>query len=357
MRLSGRGSPGISSSQEKITMRRRRLLALVIGSVALGVGAGPAMADEPLAGQAAGQLALNGQSAQSSANSTQIAPSNTNINVRVLSPGDNGSVSQGNSSIAESAAGNLNDTQQSVGQSQSGTGGSAIQEAGQAAANKQWAGSRADSVQVHPTNTNVSVRVLSPGDDGDVSQSNESKAKSVAFNANNLDQSTDQEQAGHGCKCGSTGVQAAGQEALSKQDAASSAQSKQVKPENKNLSVRVLSPGDDGAVEQRNESGAFSKAFNTNDTTQDIEQTQGGSRCGCYGATGVQAAGQKAANWQDAASSAESKQIYPSNESLGFRLGSHGGGGGLTQSNASFAASLAANKNELGQAITQTQGT
>src|SRR5215210_4882632 len=137
MRLSGRGSPGISSSQEKITMRRRRLLALVIGSVALGVGAGPAMA-EPLAGQAAGQLALNGQSAQSSANSTQIAPSNTNINVRVLSPGDNGSVSQGNSSIAESAAGNLNDTQQSVAQSQSGTGGSAIQEAGQAAANKQW---------------------------------------------------------------------------------------------------------------------------------------------------------------------------------------------------------------------------
>ena len=102
-------------------MRRRGLLALVIGSVALGVGAGPAMADGALAGQAAGQLALNGQSAQSSANSTQIAPSNTNINVRVLSPGDNGSVSQGNSSIAESAAGNLNDTRQSVGQSQSGT--------------------------------------------------------------------------------------------------------------------------------------------------------------------------------------------------------------------------------------------
>jgi hypothetical protein len=338
-------------------MRRHRLLALAIGLATLGVGAGPAMADEPFAGQAAEQVAASDQSANSSANSTQIAPSNSNINVRVLSPGDNGSVDQSNTSAAESFAGNANETDQSVEQSQSGTGGTALQEAGQLAANKQSAESTADSVQVHPKNTNISVRVLSPGDDGDVTQSNESEAKSGALNKNELDQSIEQEQGGDdgGCHCGSTAIQAAAQAAYSKQDADSAAESKQVKPENKNLSVRVLSPGDDGNVDQSNESAAFSEAVNKNDTDQDIGQSQYGSDCKCYGSTGIQAAAQKAVNWQDADSSAESKQLYPSNKSLSFRFKSYGDGGNLTQSNASLAASLAANWNELDQEVSQGQ--
>jgi hypothetical protein len=337
-------------------MRRPRLLALALSSVALGVGAGPAMAQVPVEGQVAEQVAVSGQAADSSANSTQIAPSNSNIDVRVLSPGDNGSVNQSNSSTAESFAGNANDTDQSVEQSQSGVGGTAIQEAGQAAGNLQSAVSEANSQQVHPSNSNVSVRVLSPGDDGDVSQSNESKAKSGAFNENELDQSIDQDQAGSGCRCDSTGIQAAGQEPYSKQHADSSARSTQVKPKNENLSVRVLSPGHDGDVDQSNESTALSKAFNANDTTQSIDQSQYGSECGCHGSTGIQAAGQKAVNWQDADSSAESKQFYPSNENLAFRLKSYAFGGDVTQSNASLAASFAANRNGLDQSIAQTQG-
>jgi hypothetical protein len=338
-------------------MRRHRLLALAVSFAALGVGAGPAMADEPFAGQTAEQLAVSGQSADSSANSTQIAPSNSNINVRVLSPGDNGSVDQSNSSTAESFAGNANDTEQSVDQAQSGVSGTALQEAAQGAVNKQSAESDADSVQVHPKNTNISVRVLSPGDDGNVSQSNESKAKSGAANANELDQSISQAQAGDGCRCDSTSIQAAGQAAFSKQDADSDAESKQVKPENKNLSVRVLSPGDDGDVNQSNESAAFSKAFNKNDTDQDIEQSQYGSApCKCYGSIGIQAAAQKAVNWQDADSSAESKQFYPSNKALSFRFKSYGDGGDVTQSNASLAASLAANWNDLDQEVNQVTG-
>ena len=75
-------------------MKRNRFVALVVSAAALGVGAGPAMADAPASGQVSEQTAANEQSAQSGATSTQYGPSNTNISVRVLSPGDNGSVTQ-----------------------------------------------------------------------------------------------------------------------------------------------------------------------------------------------------------------------------------------------------------------------
>jgi len=340
-----------------ITMRRKGLLALVLSSLALGVGAGPAIAGEPFAGQAAEQVAENGQSASSSASSTQVAPSNTNIDVRVLSPGDGGSVSQSNSSSAESAAGNLNETAQSVEQSQYDAGAPAIQEAAQQAVNDQQAQSEATSEQVHPKNTNVSVRVLSPGDDGDVDQSNSSAAESAAYNGNETGQSIDQDQEGHGCGCGSTGIQAAAQEAISGQQADSSAESKQVEPQNRNVSVRVLSPGDDGDVSQSNDSAAASEAVNENGTAQGIEQSQHGSDCGCpHDSLGIQAAAQKAVNWQEANSSADSTQLYPSNKSLSFDFLGYGDGGDVKQSNSSLAESLAANRNALEQAVSQNQG-
>ena len=153
------------------------------------------------------------------------------------------------------------------------------------------------------------------------------------------------------------GIQAAGQEAYSKQKAESGAESKQVKPTNKNISVRVLSPGDDGDVSQTNSSTALSGAFNKNDTTQSIDQSQGGSRCNpCSSGVGIQAAGQKAFNWQHADSNAESEQIHPANKALSVRFKSPGGGGTLSQANSSFAGSLAANRNVLSQALGQTQG-
>ena len=348
---------------------RNRLLALAVTSLAFGAWAGPAVADEPVSGQTAEQVAGSHQQASSNANSTQIGPSNQNISVRVLSPGDNGSVTQSNDSVAESFAGNHNSTDQSVDQSQSGSGQTALQEAVQKAGNEQKADSEATSTQVKPKNQNISVRVLSPGDDGDVEQSNSSKAKSGAVNANETEQDVDQQQGKsrskehgsmeHGDHCGcddATGIQAAGQEAYNKQQADSSATSTQVKPKNQNISVRVLSPGDDGSVSQSNESVALSKALNHNKTDQDIEQKQSGSGCGCHGSTGIQAAGQAAFNWQRADSSAESKQLYPENKALSLRLKSHGGGGDLTQSNSSYAASFAANWNATEQDVDQSQG-
>ena len=371
---------------------RNRFLALAASGVVLALGAGPAMADPgDLAAQTAAQLAGNQQAAQSNATSTQYQPSNSNISVRVLSPGDDGAVSQENNSSADSNAANQNTTSQTADQSQSGSGGTALQEAVQKAGNAQQAVSNAESTQVKPSNRNISVRVLSPGDNGEVSQSNNSEAISNAENTNELSQTLSQDQSGgsccapkkappkkappekapenglgsyepHGdqhaspCCHGGTGIQAAAQEAYSKQYADSNAKSVQVKPSNSNISVRVLSPGDDGGVDQSNSSKAESTANNDNDTTQTLDQSQAAGGCGCHGGELIQAAAQAAFNWQGAKSNAESKQIEPSNKALSFRLKSWGGSGYLNQANDSYANSYAGNDNDLNQTLRQTQG-
>ena len=172
-------------------------LLLVLG---LGTTAAMATAPAPAAGpgtQAAGQSSTSGQKATSDATSTQTAPTNYNIPVRVLSPGDGGSVEQSNSSTALSVAANLNKTDQQIGQHQAGGGYSlapSVQAAGQDASNTQDATSSATSTQSHATNANIPVRVLSPGNDGSVEQSNSSFAGSLALNANALCQSIWQQQ-------------------------------------------------------------------------------------------------------------------------------------------------------------------
>jgi hypothetical protein len=159
------------------------------------------------------------------------------------------------------------------------------------------------------------------------------------------------------CGChGGVGIQAGGQAAYNKQQATSNAESKQIHPKNQNISVRVLSPGDDGDVSQSNSSTALSGAFNKNHTTQSLDQMQSSPLCGCSDGVGIQAAGQKAFNWQQADSNAESKQIHPANKAFSLRFKSEGDGGAISQSNSSFAGSLAANKNVLSQSLTQGPG-
>src|SRR5262245_46406212 len=320
---------------------KTRFLALIASGLLLGLVAGPAVANTPYAQQTSGQLAVNGQTATSNATSEQIRPSNTNISVRVLSPGNNGSVTQNNSSSANSVAGNHNSTGQTTNQTQSGSGsGTAVQDAGQLNVNQQTADSNAESTQIKPSNTNISVRVLSEGDDGDVNQSNTSSADSKAINKNDTTQGVSQDQSSScGCRperhpaddgygdpmtryadgqddggdhgdhgdSGPTAIQAAGQKAINEQDATSNAHSLQVEPSNRTISVRVLSDGNDGDVTQTNDSSATSKAKNKNSTSQTIDQTQSPS-CGCLegskdGPIAIQAAGQAALNCQHANSS------------------------------------------------------
>jgi hypothetical protein len=377
------------------TIMRHRLLALIVGM--LLVGAVPAAASASSFGeQTAGQDAGSMQSATSGAKSTQIAPSNDNISVRVLSPGDNGDVSQSNNSSAKSGAANANLTGQGTSQVQSagGAASKALQTAAQWAGNDQSANSKAESTQDHPSNENISVRVLSPGDDGSVDQSNNSEAKSFAGNENGTLQKTGQSQGGSGsgsvisparvistggkgdpcgCDSGSKAVQAGGQDAFNKQDAGSDATSKQIKPENQNDPVRVFSEGDNGSVDQSNNSEAKSFAGNLNLTKQDLEQSQAGMSgtsssglvnllrdpCGCLGgSTGIQAGGQDAFNKQDAMSFAGSEQLGASNDNEPTRVKhSDGSNGDVTQSNNSEAKSKALNLNKLLQFLQQLQGT
>ena len=311
--------------------------------------------------QAVGQAASNDQAASSQATSTQTKPTNSNISVRIDSPGNAGAVTQTNSSAAQSAAANLNKTDQAADQTQAGgaccagtSGGT--QAVGQKAVNTQDATSSATSTQTKPTNSNIAVRIDSPGNAGEVTQTNSSTAASLAVNANKADQSATQQQAGGACCTSGSGTQGAGQTATNDQSATSDATSTQYKPTNQNIPVRIGSSGNDGSVTQTNSSAAASAALNANTTDQSATQTQAGSAC-CTGTTGgTQAIGQAAWSEQDADSSATSSQSGASNTNTPVRIGSAGGGGSVEQTNASLAASAALNANKLDQSATQNQG-
>ena len=338
---------------------RSRLLAWTATVVLLSLtGTGTAMADDVASGQAVGQTAASEQAADAGASSTQVQPTNQNISVRVLSPGDNGAVSQSNTSAAEAVAANDNATQQAASQDAAGSGTQAV---GQEAQNTQAADADAQSKQHEPTNRNISVRVLSEGDDGSVQQDNTSSAAALAANANRTAQKADQDGGDDG------GTQAVAQKAKSEQEADADATSVQDHPSNVNAPVRVLSEGDGGDVEQANRSTAESAALNDNDTLQKAAQDQGdggaekGERehgCGCGSKHGVaiQAIGQKADSRQQAEADAESKQVGAKNLNAPVRVHGDGDDGDVRQSNESFAGAIAANENATGQFAQQAQG-
>jgi GTP cyclohydrolase II len=317
--------------------------------------------------QAVGQVAETIQKAKSQAESKQEKPSNSNISVRIHSPGDDGDVSQSNNSVAGSAAGNLAHTGQGVEQSQGGgeeakkgkcCGGSGVQAVGQEAKTIQVAESEAKSVQEHASNENIPVRIGSKGDNGSVEQSNNSAALSFAGNAAKTTQAVEQSQDG-GCGCHGDLVQAVGQKAITGQFAESEATSIQKGAKNSNTPVRIHSEGDDGDVEQSNNSIALSAALNAAKTEQLVGQSQGDG-CGCgdrhkSGGAKVQAVGQWAETWQKADSDATSVQWKPSNTNAPVREKSKGGGGSVSQSNNSLAASLALNLAATLQAVRQVQ--
>lgn len=293
------------------------------------------------AAQVIGQENGNRQAADADATSKQVEPSNDNIAVRVLSPGDGGKVNQSNSSDAGAKATNGNATTQ--GAEQVATpgdcrcrGGDVLQLIGQKNSSDQHADADATSEQIKPSNQNIAVRVLSPGKDGDVSQSNSSKATSYAGNANGTDQKAAQKVGGvaapmlereHcGCKDDSLVIQAIGQQNGSSQQADADATSKQKKPENLNLPIRVLSPGHGGSVSQSNSSAADAQAGNRNTTGQQATQQAGGRGCGCrHDDLVVQAIGQDNGNRQAADADATSEQWWASNANAPLSIGSgHG---------------------------------
>jgi len=337
--------------------------------------------------QVAGQAASNDQTADADATAFQVKPSNSASSIRVLSPGNDGDVSQSNSATAIGIAANLNKTDQTTDQSQggSGHGSDATQVAGQEASNHQNADADATAVQLKPSNTASSIRVLSPGNGGDVSQSNSTTAVAAGLNGNKTDQSIDQSQGGASAPSmlgektgykdpgkGSDSTQIAGQKATNSQTADADATAVQVKPSNTASSIRVLSPGNDGDVSQSNSATAVGIAANGNWTDQSIDQSQGGSyepscvRCeypgeksgydkSGHGSDYTQVAGQEASNHQDADAHATAVQLKPSNTNESIRVLSPGNDGDVSQSNSTTAVAAALNLNKTDQSIDQSQ--
>jgi hypothetical protein len=237
---------------------------------------------------------------------------------------------QDNSAVASGSAANANTT------SQSAAGGSASQEAITAQL-LPIAAAPALAPQAAPLNVNLPVRVLSGGEDGEVSQSNTAAADAQATNAN----ATSQEAAG------GPGTQTS-QRAATIQivpAAIAPAISGQVAPVNLNAPVRVLSPGDDGPVSQSNTAAADADAANVNATDQSVGAHKGKDPKDPKGGGQVEQTAVTAQVVPIAAAPALAPQLLPANVNAPIRLGSPGDNGAVWQDNTADASGQAANAN------------
>ena len=366
----------------------RKYFASVLGAMTLLLAAGAATAAAASPGvQVAGQSADSAQQATSASGATQIDPSNTNISVRVLSPGNDGPVTQSNTATSDASSTNSNSTTQDADQAQSAGG---IQATQQLTGNAQDAEALSHAYQSGATNYNIGVRVLSPGSDGAVTQSNDASSSAQSTNTNTTNQSSDQDQSGTsscGCapvtttvpSCGcepaaapavdapagqtevgsgsSPDVQSSDQEAENIQLAGAASSATQIDPQNVNSSVRVLSPGNDGSVSQSNSDSSTATASNANttDQTSDQDQYAGKGSCGCSSPTDVQFADQSAGNLQVAGAASEATQIGAENVNLPVRVLSPGSNGSVDQSNSVESTADSTNTNTTRQKSDQDQ--
>ncbi len=372
--------------------------------------------------QAVTQSATTAQQAAALSSAKQVQPQNVNVSIRINSPGDNGDVSQTNSVGSQANAGNLASTNQTAGQplqsgppswsfnppvptrgsdpwaaapstsgsaTQSNDAGSAanagndagtqqgsaqgascgcggstggVQSVDQSAGTEQSATAASKAVQVDPSNENVSIRINSPGNDGNVTQTNSVTSAANAGNAASTEQQASQGQAGKSCGCDAApasqdlqpqtatqpsattpdssdpaansaaapasssapSVQSVGQDASTGQSAIAGSAAVQTGASNANYPVRVNSPGNDGDVTQSNTVSSAANAGNAAWTTQKAGQSSGSS-CGC-GGTDIQAADQKAETAQGAL--ALSGAIQQFGDGKPSRCGCDGGNGG-----------------------------
>jgi hypothetical protein len=352
---------------------KRCLIVLTVCVLALVTWVQAAPAQVPVTGvQTGDQSAPSDQAALAASGAAQTQPSNTNVSIRVLSPGDDGSVSQTNSVDSDATASNENSADQDASQEQSSgsstgcctSGTTGVQTSSQSAANEQAAAALSLASQTGAKNTNVPIRVGSEGDNGDVSQTNSVESEATASNENSAEQSADQDQSsGSGsescCKSGSTGVQTADQKAENEQGAIAASKAEQSHPENTNVSIRVLSDGDNGDVKQTNSVDSEANASNSNSAEQSVDQEQssgsGSGSCCKSGSTGVQTAGQKADNDQKAIAASAAKQDHPKNTNISIRVLSPGDDGSVEQTNSVKSEANASNENSAEQSVDQDQ--
>ena len=334
---------------------RKMLLALVLVAVTALTAVSVSAAD-PGPIQVSGQSADTSQQAAAASSATQTNPSNTNISIRVLSPGNDGNVTQSNTAGSSAAAGNASNTTQGSTQS---AGGGAIQSSSQSASTSQLAAALSLASQTGAKNTNVPIRVLSEGNNGNVSQTNGVSSRADAGNAAATGQTASQTATGGsscGCSGGSAPIQLSDQSASTGQDAGALSHATQIDPSNTSVSVRVLSKGDDGNVSQANNVGSSALAGNLANTTQSSRQAAAAAPCGCDGTT-IQKAGQTAETGQEAAGLSAAAQADPSNEASPVRAVSGGNGGSTRQENTAGSSAAALNGAGTSQQGSQTAGT
>jgi len=320
--------------------------------------------------QSTSQSAPTEQAANASANSTQVAPTNVNVVIRLDSPGNDGPVAQTNSSQANANAGNTNSLSQGSGQSQNGAGSAAgqSQSSSQSAPTTQSSQSTATSTQVNPLNANIVIRNKSPGDEGPVSQTNSVQSTAGAANSNAVDQAASQLQSGSGPGGGQS--QGVTQSAPTVQTAGATATSVQGSPTNASVTIDPAAPDPNGSgaigtliqvwipndpetsparspaageVVGANSSTATASAGNTNNVTQSaVQQQDAGGRPSSGptqvgGGTQTQVLEQSAPTTQTASAQATSIQ------------------GGTSATSISSAAAQASNVSEVTQSATQIQ--
>ncbi len=387
---------------------RKLIVALASTTAVCLASAAVAFADtSPPSTQAVGQSANTSQLSGAASSAVQVQPTNTNISLRIFSPGNDGDVTQTNSVDSSANAGNAAGTSQSANQSGSGSQG-----VGQSATTDQAALALSEAKQIGASNTNIPVRIFSKGDNGSVSQANTADSTANAGNEAWTGQHANQ---GSSCGCESkgrdasgsgnpittnpppststgsgSGTQGVGQIADTQQVAGAASKAVQIDPSNSNISVRIFSPGNDGDVTQTNSVNSTANAGNAASTEQRASQGQASDGCGCapkpkpkscgcdsgpvissqqpYGAsepatqsptdssdgyspesnqpsadsaaapatspaTGVQGVGQQASTGQVALAGSEADQVGAQNVADPVRIGSWGKGGDVEQTN------------------------
>ena len=274
--------------------------------------------------------------------------------IRVLSPGNDGNVSQTNAVGSHAAAGNAAGTSQTGTQTAAGgsscgcSGGSTpIQTSDQSASTGQDAAALSHATQIDPSNTAVSVRVLSPGNDGNVSQANTVGSSALAGNLAGTTQSSRQDAAAAPCGCSGTAIQQADQSAETGQEAAGLSAAAQADPSNEASPARVDSGGNGGSTRQQNAVGSSAAALNGAGTSQQGSQSAGSG-------SAIQIASQDASTAQGALAASAAAQHGASNDASPVRVDSPGNGGSVSQSNTVGSNAVAGNLAGTSQNGSQT---
>ena len=178
----------------------------------------PTTAPAPLSPANSTAAVVAEQTAAAVAQAVQQQPVNVAIPVRILSPGDDGPVTQANVVTADAQAVNVAQTQTQAetpaptpvqAPAQAPAAPAPAAEATQTASTQQSATAVSQSTQVAPANIYIPVSILSPGDHGPVTQVNVSTAQSIATNVTQTAAEAGAAATGQGAGAGSGAAQQA----------------------------------------------------------------------------------------------------------------------------------------------------